>query len=120
MRLLIQVLSRPGCGAAQPSITALNAVSTLTEKVSERTVRASRDDIRKRSSGMMPRSSGSTQNRVGSSPLSAIGKMPQAYARNSISGVISDEAESREVIPALYHAVTFATASVEVSGRAQG
>ena len=41
MRLLIQVSSRPACGAAQPAITALKAVSTVTLKASERTVRAS-------------------------------------------------------------------------------
>ena len=39
---------------------------------------ASRDETRKPSSGITPRISGSTQNRVGSSALSAIGKMPQA------------------------------------------
>ena len=32
MRLLIQVSSRPACGAAQPAITALKAVSTVTVK----------------------------------------------------------------------------------------
>ena len=32
MRLLIQVSSRPGCGAAQPAITALKAVLTVTVK----------------------------------------------------------------------------------------
>ena len=47
MRLLIQVSSRPGCGAAQPEMTALKAVSTVTLKASERTVRASREAIRK-------------------------------------------------------------------------
>ena len=47
-------------------------------KASERTVRASREETRNPSSGMTPRISGSTQNRVGSSALSAIGKMPQA------------------------------------------
>ncbi len=78
MRLLIQVSSRPVCGAAQPAIVALNAVLTVTRKASERTVRARREAMRKPSSGMTPRSSGSTQNRVGSSALSAIGKMPQA------------------------------------------
>jgi hypothetical protein len=45
MRLLIQVSSRPGCGAAQPDITALKAVLTVTVKVSERTVRARRDEM---------------------------------------------------------------------------
>src|SRR5437879_4516834 len=98
MRLLIQVSSRPACGAAQPAIVALNAVLTVMRKQSERTVRASREATRKPLSGMTPRISGSTQNRVRSSALSAIGKMPQAYARNSTAGVISDEAESREVI----------------------
>ena len=44
MRLLIQVTSRPACGAAQPAITALKAVLTVTVNASERTVRASRDD----------------------------------------------------------------------------
>jgi hypothetical protein len=34
--LLIQVSSRPGCGAAQPAMTALKAVSTVTLKISER------------------------------------------------------------------------------------
>src|SRR3978361_928704 len=47
MRLLIQVSSRPGCGAAQPAMTALNAVSTVTVKASERTGRASREATRK-------------------------------------------------------------------------
>ena len=78
MRLLIQVSSRPGCGAAQPAMTALKAVLTVTVKTSERTVRARREEMRKPSSGITPRISGSTQNRVGSSALSAIGKMPQA------------------------------------------
>ena len=78
MRRLIQVSSRPGEGAAQPSITALNAVLTVTRKTSDRTVRASRELTRKPSSGISPRISGSTQNSVGSSTLSAIGKMPQA------------------------------------------
>ena len=78
MRLLIQVSSRPACGAAQPDITALKAVLTVTVKASERTVRLSREAMRKPSSGITPRISGSTQNRVGSSALSAIGKMPQA------------------------------------------
>src|SRR6516165_6209579 len=98
MRLLIQVSSRPDCGVAQPEITARNALSTVAVKTSERTVRASREATRKPSSGITPRISGSTQNRVGSSALSAIGKMPQAYARNSTAGVISDEAESRDVM----------------------
>ena len=40
MRLLIQVSSRPGCGAAQPAITALKAVLTVTVKAPERTVRS--------------------------------------------------------------------------------
>ena len=40
MRLLIQVSSRPGCGAAQPAMTALNAVSTVAVKTLERTVRS--------------------------------------------------------------------------------
>src|SRR6516225_1627422 len=74
MRLLIQVSSRPAAGAAQPAITALNAVSTVTVKASERTVRARREEMRKPSSGITPRISGSTQNRVGSSALSAIGE----------------------------------------------
>ena len=78
MRLLIQVSSRPSCGAAQPAMTALKAVFAVTVKASERTVRASREAMRKPSSGITPRISGSTQNRVGSSALSAIGKMPQA------------------------------------------
>src|SRR6185437_10637482 len=47
-------------------------------EASERTVRASREEMRKPSSGITPRFSGSTQNSVGSSALSAIGKMPQA------------------------------------------
>ncbi len=76
--MLIQVSSRPSWGAAQPAMTALKAVLTVTVKTSDRTVRASREDTRKPSSGMTPRISGSTQNRVGSSALSAIGKMPQA------------------------------------------
>ena len=50
----------------------------MTLKASERTVRASREATRKPSSGITPRISGSTQNSVGSSALSAIGKMPQA------------------------------------------
>ena len=78
MRLLIQVSSRPACGAAQPDITALKARLTVMVKASERTVRASREATRKPSSGITPRISGSTQNSVGSSALSAIGKMPQA------------------------------------------
>ena len=78
MRLLIQVSSRPASGAAQPEMTALKAVLTVTVKPSERTVRARRDEMRKPSSGITPRISGSTQNSVGSSALSAIGKMPQA------------------------------------------
>ena len=78
MRLLIQVSSRPSAGAAQPAITPLKALLTVMVKASERTVRASRDETRKPSSGITPRISGSTQNRVGSSALSAIGKMPQA------------------------------------------
>src|SRR5471030_912063 len=98
MRVLIQVSARPVCGAAQPEITALKAVSTVTVKASERTVRASREAMRKPSSGITPRFSGSTQNSVGSSALSAIGKMPQAYARSSTCGVISDDAESRDVM----------------------
>src|SRR5580698_9291823 len=98
MRLLIQVSSRPGCGAAQPAITALKALLTVTVKASERTVRARRDETRKPSSGITPRISGSTQNKVGSSALSAIGKMPQAYARSSTCGVISEDAESRDVM----------------------
>jgi len=57
---------------------ALKARLTVTVKASERTVRASREGTRKPSSGITPRISGSTQNRVGSSALSAIGKMPQA------------------------------------------
>ena len=43
-----------------------------------RTVRARRDEMRKPRSGITPRISGSTQNRPGSSTLSAIGNMPQA------------------------------------------
>ena len=43
-----------------------------------RTVRARREEMRKPSSGITPRISGSTQNSVGSSALSAIGKIPQA------------------------------------------
>jgi hypothetical protein len=78
MRLLIQVSSRPSCGAAQPAITCLKAVSTVTVKASERTVRARREAMRKPFNGITPRISGSTQNSVGSSALSAIGKMPQA------------------------------------------
>src|SRR5216684_4028071 len=70
MRLLIQVSSRPACGAAQPAITALNAVLTVTVKASDRTVRARREEIRKPSSGITPR----------------------------ISGVISEAAESRDVM----------------------
>ena len=87
-------------GAAQPAMTALKAVSTVTRKVSERTVRASREAMRKPSSEITPRISGSTQNSVGSPALSAIGKMPQAYARSSTSGVISEAANSREVMRA--------------------
>src|SRR5438876_11182036 len=98
MRLLIQVSSRPACGAAQHDITALNAVLTVTANASERTVRARREAIRKRSSAITPRISGSTQNSVGSPALSAIGKMPQAYARSSTSGVISETADSRDVM----------------------
>ena len=41
MRRLIQVSSRPSCGAAQPDITALKAVFDVTVKPSERTVRLS-------------------------------------------------------------------------------
>jgi hypothetical protein len=78
MRLLIQVSSRPACGAAQPAIVALKAVLTVTRNTSERTVRARREATRNPSSGITPRISGSTQNSVGSSALSAIGKMPQA------------------------------------------
>src|SRR5258708_35384194 len=98
MRRLIQVSSRPGEGAAHSSITALNAVLTVMRKASDRTVRANREEMRRPSSGISPRISGSTQNSDGSSTLSAIGKMPQAYARSKTSGVISDEAESRELM----------------------
>src|SRR5689334_15447573 len=76
--LLIQVSSRPSCGAAHPAMTALKAVLAVTVKASERTVRARREAMRKPSSGITPRISGSTQNSVGSSALSAIGKIPQA------------------------------------------
>jgi hypothetical protein len=67
-----EVVALPGLDAA------LNAVLTVTRKASVRTVRASREATRNPSSGITPRNSGSTQNRVGSSALSAIGKMPQA------------------------------------------
>src|SRR4029077_18545056 len=46
MRLLIQVSSRSACGAAQPAMTALNAVSTVTVKAPERTARETRDDAK--------------------------------------------------------------------------
>src|SRR5581483_969162 len=98
MRWLIQVSLRPAVGAAQPAMTALKALSTVTVKALERTVRASREATRNPSSGITPRISGSTQNRFGSSALSAIGKMPQAYARSSTSGVISEAAELGDVI----------------------
>ena len=97
-RIGLGIVADAVVGNRQDEIVALNAVLTVTRKTSERTVRASREAIRKPSSGMTPRISGSTQNRVGSSALSAIGKMPQAYARKSTAGVISDEAESREVM----------------------
>ncbi len=77
MRLLIQVSSRPGCGAAQPAMVALNAVLTVTRNRSERTVRASREATRNPASGNHAAQFRLDQNRVGSSALSAIGKMPQ-------------------------------------------
>jgi hypothetical protein len=46
MRLLIQVSSRPGCGAAQPAITALNAVLTVTVKVGAHRARQPRGDAK--------------------------------------------------------------------------
>ena len=42
---IVVVSSRPACGAAQPAMTALNAVSTVTAKASERTVRARRVEM---------------------------------------------------------------------------